>query len=45
MLEEFEFKGKTVEEAINTGLSKLGCNKEDAVIRIVNDGTTGLFGL
>jgi spoIIIJ-associated protein len=45
MLEEFEFKGKTVEDAISTGLSKLGCNKEDAVIRIVNDGTTGLFGL
>jgi spoIIIJ-associated protein len=45
MLEEFEFKGKTVEEAINTGLSKLGCNKEEAVIKIVNDGTTGLFGL
>jgi spoIIIJ-associated protein len=45
MLEEFEFKGKTVEDAINTGLAKLGCNKEDTVIRIVNDGTTGLFGL
>jgi spoIIIJ-associated protein len=45
MLEEFEFKGKTVEDAINTGLAKLGCNKEDALIRIVNDGATGLFGL
>jgi spoIIIJ-associated protein len=42
---EFEFKGKTVADAIGTGLAELGCNKEDAVIRIVNEGSTGLFGL
>jgi spoIIIJ-associated protein len=42
---EFEFKGKTITDAIDAGLAKLGCNKEDAVVRIVNEGSTGLFGL
>ncbi|MDR3306783.1 MAG: Jag N-terminal domain-containing protein [Endomicrobium sp.] len=40
-----EFKGKNVKDAIDAGLAELGCNKEDAVIRIVNEGSTGLFGL
>jgi spoIIIJ-associated protein len=42
---EIEFRGKTVEEAINNGLSQLGCKKEDIAIKIVSEGTTGLFGL
>ncbi|MDR1104379.1 MAG: protein jag [Endomicrobium sp.] len=42
---EIEFKGKNVKEAIDAGLAKLGCNKEDVSIRIVNEGSTGLFGL
>lgn len=42
---EIEAKGKTVTEAINSGLSILGCRKEDAKIKIVNEGSTGLFGL
>jgi spoIIIJ-associated protein len=42
---EIESKGKTVAEAITNGLFQLGCNREDAVIKIVNEGSTGLFGL
>ncbi|GHT56055.1 hypothetical protein AGMMS50233_07070 [Endomicrobiia bacterium] len=42
---EMEFKGKTVAEAINNGLTQLGCNRENAIVKIVNQGSTGLFGL
>ncbi|MDR3257058.1 MAG: Jag N-terminal domain-containing protein [Endomicrobium sp.] len=42
---EIEFKGKSVAEAINNGLSQLGCKKEDVEIKIVSEGSTGLFGL
>jgi spoIIIJ-associated protein len=42
---EIEFKGRNVKDAIDAGLVKLGCNKEDVSIRIVNEGSTGLFGL
>ncbi|MDR3253433.1 MAG: Jag N-terminal domain-containing protein [Endomicrobium sp.] len=42
---EIEFKGKTVLEAINNGLLQLGCNKEDVEIKIVSEGSKGLFGL
>ncbi|GHT52078.1 hypothetical protein AGMMS49990_07850 [Endomicrobiia bacterium] len=42
---EMEFKGKTVAEAINNGLTQLGCNRENVVVKIVNEGSTGLFGL
>jgi spoIIIJ-associated protein len=42
---EIEFKGKTVVEAINNGLSELGRNKDDVIIKIVSEGSAGLFGL
>ena len=42
---EIEFKGRNVKDAIDAGLVKLGYNKEDVSIRIVNEGSTGLFGL
>ena len=42
---ELEIEGKTVEEAIDEGLSKLGVSKENANIKILNEGTSGLFGL
>ncbi|MDR0398381.1 MAG: protein jag [Endomicrobium sp.] len=42
---EIEVKGRNVKDAIDAGLVKLGCNKEDVSIRIVNEGSTGLFGL
>jgi Predicted RNA-binding protein len=42
---ELEMKGKNVEEAIQKGLEKLGCTKEQASIKVLDEGTTGLFGL
>ncbi|MDR1122705.1 MAG: Jag N-terminal domain-containing protein [Endomicrobium sp.] len=42
---EVEFKGKNVKDAIDTGLIKLGCSKEDVSIKVVNEGSSGLFGL
>ena len=42
---ELEVEGKTVEEAIDEGLVKLGVSKENANIKILNEGTSGLFGL
>jgi spoIIIJ-associated protein len=42
---EIEFKGKTVLEAIDKGLSQLGCSKDDVKIKIVTEGSKGLFGL
>ncbi|MDR3274548.1 MAG: Jag N-terminal domain-containing protein [Endomicrobium sp.] len=44
-MQEIEFKGKTVSEAINNGLLQLGCNKEDVEIKIASEGLKGLFGL
>jgi spoIIIJ-associated protein len=41
---ELEFKGKTVEEAISKGLKQLGCKKEDVTVKVVTEGSTGLFG-
>lgn len=42
---EIEIKGKNVEEAINKGLEQLGCSKEKAKIKILDEGAAGLFGL
>lgn len=42
---EIEAEGKTVEEAIRSGLEKLGVAKDKVEIKILNEGTTGLFGL
>lgn len=38
-------EGKTVEEAIKTGLEKLGVSKDKVKIKILNEGANGLFGL
>lgn len=39
-----EFTGKTVEEAVEKGLSELGLTKETADIRILEEGKKKLFG-
>jgi spoIIIJ-associated protein len=44
-MSEIEVEGKTVEEAIRTGLEKLGCARDKVEIKILNEGTSGLFGL
>lgn len=39
-----EFTGKTVEEAVETGLQELGLTKEQADIRVLEEGKKKLFG-
>lgn len=39
-----EFVGKTVEEAIEKGLAELNINREDADVRILEEGKKKLFG-
>ena len=39
-----EFTGKTVEEAIETGLKELGISKDQADIRVLEEGKKKLFG-
>lgn len=39
-----EFTGKTVEEAVEKGLSELGLTKEQADIRVLEEGKKKLFG-
>ena len=39
-----EFTGKTVEEAITCGLSELNLKNEEAVIKVIEEPTKGLFG-
>lgn len=45
MKDEIEVTGKTVDEAIEKGLEKLGIAKKDAEIKILDEGKSGLFGL
>ena len=42
---EIEVEGKTIEEAIQEGLRKLGCRRDEVEVKILNEGSTGLFGL
>ncbi len=44
-LEAIEVENKTVEEAIQKGLEILGLPKEKVDIKILDEGTCGLFGL
>ncbi len=39
-----EFTGKTVEEAVEIGLKEMGLTKEQAVIRVLEEGKKKLFG-
>jgi spoIIIJ-associated protein len=38
-----EFFGKTVEQAIEEGLKTLNIDKEDAIITVIDEGTSGGF--
>lgn len=44
IMEYKEFTGKTAEEAIETGLNELGLSREEADIRILEEGKKKLFG-
>ena len=45
LLDEMESIGKNVAEAIENGIKKLECTKEDVDIKILDEGSSGLFGL
>lgn len=44
-MQEIEISGKNIEDAIANGIKKLNCAKEDVEIKILDEGTSGLFGL
>ncbi|TET41207.1 MAG: protein jag [Elusimicrobia bacterium] len=44
-MEEKEFSGKNVEEAIEKGLKELGLSRDDVEVKILDEGKAGLFGL
>jgi len=44
-MEEKEFSGKDVEEAIEKGLEELGLSRDDVEVKILDQGKAGLFGL
>ena len=44
-MKEFDFAGKTVQEAIENGLKELGLAREDVEVKVLSEGKTGLFGL
>lgn len=45
MVKIIESKGKTLNEAIENGILKLGINREDAEINVVQAPSKGLFGI
>ena len=45
MQKELEISGKNIEDAIEKGLQELNCSKEDVEIKVLDEGTKGLFGL
>jgi predicted RNA-binding protein Jag len=42
---EFEFEGKTVEDAVNKAVSALKVYKKDLRIKVVSEEQMGLFGM
>ena len=44
-MKRYESEGRTVEEAINLGLERLGASISDVDITVLNEGSKGLFGL
>lgn len=42
-MKEYEFTGKTVEEAVEEGLKELGISREEAEICVLEEGKKGLF--
>jgi spoIIIJ-associated protein len=44
-LKELESTGKNISEAINTGLKLLKCTKDEVEVKILDEGSSGLFGL
>ena len=44
-MRSIESTGKTVEEAVQAGLGKLGLELSDVTISVIEEGSKGFFGL
>ncbi len=44
-MRSIEATGKTVKDAVDNGLAKLGCDRDDVEIQVLQMNTTGLFGM
>ena len=44
-MRSIEATGKTVKDAVDNGLEKLGCDRDDVEIQVLQMNTTGLFGM
>jgi len=44
-MKELESDGRTVEEAINLALNKLGADRDDVEVDVLVEGSKGLFGI
>ena len=44
MIKKTESEGRTIEEAIETGLSKLGTTRDNVEIEIIERESKGMFG-
>ena len=44
-MRSIEASGKTVKDAVDNGLAKLGCDRDDVEIQVLQMNTTGLFGM
>ncbi len=44
-MRSIEASGKTVKDAVDNGLEKLGCDRDDVEIQVLQMNTTGLFGM
>jgi len=40
-----EIEGRTTQEAIRVALWKLGVTRDKVVIKVLSEGTTGLYGM
>lgn len=44
-MKSVKMKGKNVDEAIEAGLAVLGVSKENAVVKVLNEGKAGMMGI
>ncbi len=44
-MKSVKMKGKNVDEAVEAGLAVLGIKKEDAIVRVINEGKAGMMGI
>ncbi|MCL4267358.1 MAG: Jag N-terminal domain-containing protein [Anaerolineae bacterium] len=45
MSREIEVRGQTVDEAVEAGLAKLGLNRSDVIVDVIDEGSRGILGL